>query len=59
MKSKSIELTEENYYDKDTSWHYMSQDWYVETGAFDIMVGRSSRDIVLTKEVTVDRKSVV
>ena len=24
MKSKSIELTEENYYDKDTSWHYMS-----------------------------------
>lgn len=30
------------------------QDWYVETGAFDIMVGRSSRDIVLTKEVTVE-----
>lgn len=24
MKSKAIELTEENYYDKDTSWHYMS-----------------------------------
>ena len=24
MKSKPIELTEENYYAKDTSWHYMS-----------------------------------
>ncbi len=24
MKSKAIGLTEENYYDKDTSWHYMS-----------------------------------
>lgn len=24
MKSKAIELTEENYYAKDTSWHYMS-----------------------------------
>ena len=30
------------------------QDWHVETGAFDIMIGRSSRDIVLTKEVTVE-----
>lgn len=26
----------------------------METGAFDIMIGRSSRDIVLTKEVTVE-----
>ena len=30
------------------------QDWHVETGAFDIMIGRSSRDIVLTKAVTVE-----
>ncbi len=28
-------------------------DWYVETGAFMIEIGRSSRDIVLSKEVTV------
>lgn len=30
------------------------QDWHVETGVFDIMIGRSSRDIELTKEVTVE-----
>ena len=30
------------------------QDWYVETGAFDLMVGSSSRDIRLTKEVNVE-----
>lgn len=29
-------------------------DWYVETGEFDIMVGKSSRDIILTKTVTVE-----
>ena len=29
-------------------------DWHVETGAFDIMIGKSSRDIVLTKTVTVE-----
>jgi beta-glucosidase len=29
-------------------------DWYVETGEFDIMIGKSSRDIVLTKEIHVD-----
>lgn len=29
-------------------------DWYVETGAFDIMVGASSRDIRLTKEVNIE-----
>lgn len=29
-------------------------DWHVETGKFDIMIGQSSRDIVLTKTVTVE-----
>lgn len=29
-------------------------DWHVETGEFDIMIGKSSRDIVLTKTVTVE-----
>lgn len=29
-------------------------DWHVETGEFDIMIGQSSRDIVLTKTVTLE-----
>lgn len=29
-------------------------DWHVESGEFDIMIGRSSRDIELTKTVTVE-----
>ena len=29
-------------------------DWHVESGAFDIMIGKSSRDIVLTKEVNIE-----
>ena len=29
-------------------------DWYVETGAFDIMIGASSADIRLTKEIQVE-----
>lgn len=29
-------------------------DWHVETGVFDIMIGKSSRDIILTKEVSVE-----
>ena len=29
-------------------------DWHVETGEFDIMIGKSSRDIMLTKTVTVE-----
>lgn len=29
-------------------------DWHVETGAFDIMIGKSSRDIILTKEVNIE-----
>lgn len=29
-------------------------DWHVETGEFDILIGRSSRDIVLSKTVTVE-----
>lgn len=34
-------------------------DWHVETGAFDIMIGKSSRDIVLTKEVYVESTVVL
>ena len=29
-------------------------DWHVETGEFDILIGKSSRDIVLSKTVTVE-----
>ena len=29
-------------------------DWHVESGEFDLMIGKSSRDIVLTKTVTVE-----
>ncbi len=29
-------------------------DWHVESGTFDILIGKSSRDIVLTKEVRVE-----
>ena len=29
-------------------------DWHVETGEFDIMIGKSSREIMLTKTVTVE-----
>ena len=29
-------------------------DWHVETGEFDILIGKSSRDIVLTKTVNVE-----
>ena len=29
-------------------------DWHVETGAFDLMIGKSSRDIILCKTVTVE-----
>lgn len=34
-------------------------DWHVETGDFDIMIGKSSRDIVLTKEVHVESTVVL
>ena len=30
------------------------KDWHVESGEFDIMIGRSSRDIVMTKTITVE-----
>lgn len=29
------------------------KDWYVETGEFTVMIGKSSRDIVLTQDITV------
>ncbi|HHV09193.1 MAG TPA: glycosyl hydrolase [Clostridiales bacterium] len=35
-------------------WNTTLHDWHVETGAYKIMVGRSSRDIVLEQEIQVD-----
>ena len=34
-------------------WNKELGDWHVETGEFDILIGKSSRDIVLKKTVTV------
>lgn len=34
-------------------WNTQLHDWYVETGVFGIEIGRSSRDIVLSHDVTV------
>ncbi len=34
-------------------WNTPIHDWHVESGAFGIQIGRSSRDIVLEKDVTV------
>lgn len=34
-------------------WNVELHDWHVETGEFDIMIGKSSRDILLTKTITV------
>ncbi len=34
-------------------WNKELHDWHVETGEFDILIGKSSRDIVLKKTVTV------
>ena len=35
-------------------WNVALHDWHVETGAFTIAIGRSSRDIVLEEEITVE-----
>ena len=35
-------------------WNVEINDWHVETGAFDIQICRSSRDVTLSKEVTVE-----
>ena len=34
-------------------WNTQIHDWYVETGEFDILIGKSSRDIVLSKTIEV------
>ncbi|HWR23069.1 MAG TPA: glycoside hydrolase family 3 C-terminal domain-containing protein [Feifaniaceae bacterium] len=34
-------------------WNKELKDWHVQTGAFDLLIGRSSRDIVLNATVTV------
>lgn len=35
-------------------WNAALHDWHVETGAFSVAIGRSSRDIVLEDEITVE-----
>lgn len=35
-------------------WNEQIHDWHVESGAFRIQIGRSSRDIVLEKQITVE-----
>lgn len=35
-------------------WNTQLHDWHVESGVFDIMIGKSSRDIVLTEKIQVD-----
>ncbi len=35
-------------------WNVQLHDWHVETGAFRIEIGRSSREIVLAKEIAVE-----
>lgn len=50
-EEKEVSFTLDN-----RSFAYYSEllgDWYVETGDFTIMIGKSSRDIVLTKDVSI------
>lgn len=35
-------------------WNVKLHDWHVETGAFDVQIGRSSSDVALTEEVVVE-----
>lgn len=35
-------------------WHVGLHDWFVETGVFEIQIGRSSRDIVLAHKIEVE-----
>lgn len=49
-KEVSIELSKRSFAFYDVAIH----DWHVETGAFDILVGASSRDIKLSAQVQVE-----
>ena len=49
-KTVSFELSKRAFAYYNTEIH----DWHVESGEFDIMIGKSSQDIVLTKTITVD-----
>ena len=40
-------------------WNVQLSDWHVETGLFRIEIGRSSRDIVLSADVTVESTATV
>lgn len=48
-KTVEFELTSRAF----AYWNTQIHNWYVETGEFDILIGKSSRDIVLSKTVEV------
>lgn len=49
-KTVTFELSKRAFAYFDTTIH----DWHVESGEFDILIGKSSRDIVLSKTMTVE-----
>ncbi|MDE7089796.1 MAG: glycoside hydrolase family 3 C-terminal domain-containing protein, partial [Prevotella sp.] len=53
-KEVSIELSKRAF----AFWNVNINDWIVETGEFDILVGASSRDIKLSKTITVESTDI-
>lgn len=53
-KEVSIELSKRSF----AFWNININDWMVETGEFDILVGASSRDIKLSKTITVESTDI-
>lgn len=53
-KDISVELSKRAF----AFWNININDWMVETGEFDILVGASSRDIKLSKTITVESTDV-
>lgn len=53
-KEVSVELSKRAF----AFWNININDWMVETGEFDILVGASSRDIKLSKTITVESTDI-
>ncbi len=53
-KEVSVELSKRAF----AFWNININDWMVETGEFDILVGTSSRDIKLSKTITVESTDI-